>query len=799
MAISEVTRFSSAAKESLRYRLVIIEALLFALPVLTLCYILYQSNLILETSQLLIFAFIFTLILSGLIILRQIFDRFFAISALMKKAEAGDALSIEIREDVTELRDISVSFNNLMLRLEQITEELNKRVFALTVIKELTEISSKILDIDELLNILLDKAMAVTGARIGSVYMVDSAYRQFRVIGVRGWAEEPKKIPYINIDDSLAKIVVSGKRTLLVQDIENDARTLRPNDIRYGSPSFMSMPIFIGNEVSAVLNLARKGTEQVFDVHDEQVLDIMLGEVGIALENAQFHSRVEEKYRLLVENAMSAIFVLQNGVIKFPNPKTIELLGHSADELLKVPFVNHIHQDDREMIAERQKSKLKEEKSTDACSFRVINKKGRELWVEASSVSLNWEGKLATMCFLRDITKQKRLESQLIQLQKMEAIGRLAGGIAHDFNNILTAIIGYAELAHVKVSKDSSVWHNMEQVLKASYRAKDLVGQILAVSRKTEQENKSVQVAHIVKEALKFLRSSLPSTIEIRQEISLLPEKGIVLADPTQIHQVVMNLCTNAARAMRGRGGILSVKLSEIEVDDSFASRYPDLKHGSYIMLTVSDTGHGMDATVMERIFDPYFTTNIPGEGTGLGLAVVQGIVKSYNGMITVNSESDKGAAFDVYLPAIKAEVLPETDTVKVLPTGDEHILFIDDEKVLTALGKEMLETLGYRVTTRDNGIDALETFRKQPDTFDLVFTDMTMPGMTGMELSKEMMDIRPDIPVVLCTGYSELIDGVRAKENGICEFVMKPFVIKGLAITIREVLDERRKKQIKS
>jgi two-component system cell cycle sensor histidine kinase/response regulator CckA len=382
------------------------------------------------------------------------------------------------------------------------------------------------------------------------------------------------------------------------------------------------------------------------------------------------------------------------------------------------------------------------------------------------------------------------IERQLRQAQKMEAIGTLAGGIAHDFNNILAAIMGFTEMALRKVPEESPVRCDLEHIFKAGSRATDLVRQILTFSRPTELERKPMLVAPLVKETLKLLRSSLPTTIEIRQDVAIPPGGGVVLGDASQVHQVLMNLCTNAAHAMRAKGGILSVGLSEVEVDSSFVSMYPRMGVGPYVCLTVSDTGHGMDAAVMERVFEPYFTTKEAGEGTGLGLAVVQGIVRNCGGVVTVHSEPGQGTTFRVYLPRIGGEIAPEPQPVEVLPAGDERILFVDDEDALVDLGKRMLNSLGYDVVAKTNSLEALETFRAQPDAFDLVITDMTMPAPTGMELAKELLSIRRDIPIILCTGFSELIDGKQAKEAGVRELVMKPYVLRNIATTIRDVLE---------
>ena len=396
---------------------------------------------------------------------------------------------------------------------------------------------------------------------------------------------------------------------------------------------------------------------------------------------------------------------------------------------------------------------------------------------------------------IQDVTEQheaekerKHLEAQLQQAQKMEAIGTLAGGIAHDFNNILGGIIGYAELAKMKVPEGSNVIAYLDKMIKSSDRAADLIKQILTLSRQHKQGQRPVQVRHIVQETLNLLRATLPTTIEIRKDLA--KDAGVVNADPTQMHQVIMNLTTNAGHAMQKNGGLLEVALANVELDYPSASKHLDLAAGSYLRLTVSDTGHGMTAETLERIFDPYFTTKDTGEGTGLGLSVVQGIVKTHGGTITVYSEMGKGTTFHVYLPIILDEERAEKESEEPLPTGSERILFIDDEEVLVETGGQILKQLGYEVVTKISSVQALELFRAAPDRFDLVITDMTMPHMTGDKLARDLMKIRPDIPVILCTGHSRLVSEEKAKDIGIRAFVMKPLVMRNLAETVRKVLD---------
>lgn len=387
----------------------------------------------------------------------------------------------------------------------------------------------------------------------------------------------------------------------------------------------------------------------------------------------------------------------------------------------------------------------------------------------------------------RDVTETRNLEEQLIQSQKIESIGTLASGVAHDFNNILGAVIGYSELAILDTEEDSKARKSIEMVLAAGERAKDLVQQILTFSRQSEEERKPVQIAHTVKEVLKFLRASLPTTIEIRQQIDT--DLGYVMADPAQIHQVVMNLCTNAHHAMKEKGGVLDVRLASWVLDRKQATVHPHLEPGPYVKVTVKDTGPGMDKTITDKIFDPYFTTKEKGVGTGLGLAIVHGIVEKHGGAITLESEPGKGASFEILFPSIEQKEILKSPKREEIPGGHEHILLIDDEQVLVDLGRQMLERLGYTVETQISSIDALALFRAEPSRFDLVITDMTMPDMTGERLAMELMRIQPDIPVILCTGYSETDLEERAGNIGIRALVMKPVVISELSKSIRMAL----------
>ncbi|MFO7707065.1 MAG: PAS domain S-box protein [Desulfobacterales bacterium] len=503
----------------------------------------------------------------------------------------------------------------------------------------------------------------------------------------------------------------------------------------------------------------------------------------------------EKKYRELADSLPQVIFEVDlDGNLTYLNRNAYALFGYSPEEV-KAGFnvLDAFAPEDREHVARDIIQNVQGEKMPRR-EYTAVRKDGSRfpVGIHANRV---WRGEtpIGVRGILIDLTATRRaeeeklkLETQLQQAQKMEAIGALAGGIAHDFNNILSAIIGYTELA---VLNDASAVcaGELNQALIAANRAKDLVKQILAFSRQTDEERAPVKLGAVVKEAIKFLRATIPSTIDMKVRIP--EDAGAVLANSVELHQIIMNLCTNAVHAIGERGGVLEVDVRNIEIDQVQKRHFIELDAGAFVRVSVKDTGYGMTPEVLERIFDPYFTTKEKGVGTGLGLAVVHGIVSKSGGAIKVESAPGQGTTFHVYLPRVDRALPRKAEPPEPIVGGFERILFVDDEKMLVDIGGKILERLGYQVVSRTSPLEALELFRAKPDHFDLVVTDQTMPGMTGDLLAKELMRIRPDIPIVVCTGYSQGIDPERARQRGIKALVMKPILIHDMAAAVRKAL----------
>ncbi|MBF0376568.1 MAG: transporter substrate-binding domain-containing protein [Desulfamplus sp.] len=495
----------------------------------------------------------------------------------------------------------------------------------------------------------------------------------------------------------------------------------------------------------------------------------------------------EEKYRSMMESMDDAAFICSSKHnIEYMNPAMSKRVG--CNSIGEVCY-KAIYGFDEECPWCLSKKVLNGE----SIKAEFVNPNDKRTYSIVRSPVFHIDNTVSILSVLRDITDIKTIEAKLQQSQKMEAIGVLAGGIAHDFNNILFPIIGHTELLSDEIPKDSPLRESLDGIYAASMRAKDMVKQILTFARQEKGEVKLMKMQHIVKEALKLIRSTVPATIEIKEDIS--KECGVINADPTQIHQIVMNLATNAYHAMEERGGTMTISLKEVELNPELNEQEligQNIQKGFYACLTVADTGAGIPENIKDKIFDPFFTTKKQGKGTGLGLSSVHGIVTSCGGFIRLNSEIGKGTEFNIYLPVAES-YLKKDDAlqVKIGTTlgGNEHVFLVDDQSVLITLQTAMLERLGYKVTSRTSSIEALETFRANPDKFDIVITDMAMPNMSGDKLAVELIKIRPDIPVLLSTGFSTIMSEEKALSIGIKGFLMKPVAISDLDKKIREVL----------
>jgi PAS domain S-box-containing protein len=538
-----------------------------------------------------------------------------------------------------------------------------------------------------------------------------------------------------------------------------------------------------GSEFPAEASISRfqvRG-EQLFTVRLRDVTEQRKGEEGL------------QRLAAIVESSDDAIIgkTLDGHIVSW-NTGAERLYGYTAAEAVG-QSVSFLMSPDRQNELDQILEQVRRGDAVTHLETVRVRKDGARLDVSLSvSPIKDATGRIVGAAAIdRDITVRKRLEAQIRQAQKMEAIGTLAGGIAHDFNNILGAIIGHTELAADRLPTQSPARQQLQEVLAAGKRASNLVRQILAFSRRTpDREPQPVDLQDLIREVMQLLRASLPATIAFRQQIE--PGRTMVSADATRLHQVMVNLCTNAEHAMRGRRGLLEVQLKTVEVDAEFAVAHPPLQPGTYAKISIRDTGHGMTQDVQERIFDPFFTTKRAGEGTGMGLAVVHGIITAHGGAITVASAPGRGTRFDVYLPRCASGAMHEGLLEAPVRGQQEHILFVDDEPSLVRIWTATLQQVGYRVTGCADGREALEIFQAKPDAFDLVVTDHTMPQMTGEVLARELRRLRPDLPIILCTGFSHTMTEDAAKSLGIQAFLMKPVGRSDLCLTVQRLLSER-------
>ncbi|MCI5209333.1 MAG: response regulator, partial [Candidatus Electrothrix sp. ATG2] len=655
----------------------------------------------------------------------------------------------------------------------------------------------------------------------GEILVVDDTRENLRLLTdmliSEGYKVRPTQEPKLALDSALAAppdlILLDVKMPgmdgyELCQRLKQDERTSevpvifvsalqevhdRVRGFEVGGVDFISKPIQREEVLARVKTHLQLWRMQKFL---EELVAERTDELQKSCESIQVS---EEKYRTLFNDALDMIHLIGlDGKIADANLTELQTLGYAKEEYIGTPLLNIIHPEKREEAASVFQRVFSGE-TVRSYETVFIAKSGTLINVEISAFP-QFENKkvIFARAITRDITKRKqeeeekkKLEHQLRQTQRLEAVGTLAGGIAHDFNNILTPILGYAELVQQELPRNSPSRRDLQAIIDAGNRAKELVQQILSISRQDEHKRQPLQIHLIVKEALKLLRASLPTTIEIRQDIQA--TSGVVHADPTKIHQIIMNLCTNAYHAMQEKGGVLGVSLTAIKVNENSENVLSMiLPTDQYLKIEISDTGHGMDKKTQDRIFDPYFTTKEKGKGTGLGLSIVHGIVHSYGGHISVDSSPGKGSVFHIYLPYDQSSSKAFNSTKEeILPVGSESILLLDDEKVIVSMEQQILEGLGYKVTGLTSSEEAWELLRNQPNSFDLLITDMTMPSMTGLDLANRYLAIRPNAPIILCSGFNNLIKKDKDSTSGIHAFLMKPISRKKLAMTVRKVLDD--------
>lgn len=660
------------------------------------------------------------------------------------------------------------------------SSRLTRNLDLLSLYRESNELAQKILNLDFSTLMILsdDNESLVIRAAIG---FPASMINSFSLVEGEG----------------LSTYVVTQKKAAIVEDFKGEKRfDVPPVIYEKGITSAISVPMMIGDKVFGVM-IGHTRSKRIFSSEDIDLYQSIANQSAVAIKNVMHFQSLQDsnkRFLALLDRAGDSVFLTDmNGRLVDVNKMACQVLGYSREELLRMTVFD-VNPEAKDM---KPQENLWPNLTLD--EHVTINRQHRRkdgslfpVEIRIGLIALH-DGNYI-LGFARDISEReqaelerKKLEKQLIQAQKMESIGILAGGIAHDFNNILAVILGYADMARQDAPQDSKYVSDLDKVVNAGNRAKELVKQILAFSRQTEIERIPVQLQPVIKEVLNMIRASIPSTIKIVDKID--SNCSVVYADPTQVHQVLMNLCTNANHAMEQSGGILKIELKNTHIDK--INQALTIKPGDYAELTVTDTGSGIDPAVIDKIYDPYYTNKEPGKGTGMGLAIIHGIITGYGGAISVESKLGKGTSFHVYFPVIAQQDLSPVEDSQEISQGNERVLLIDDEETLAELSKDILERLGYGVTVQHSSMDALNIFQNNPDAFDVVITDQTMPGMTGFDLARQLLQIRSDIPIILCTGYSKLIDEETAKSIGIKEFALKPLSRGKIASLLRKVLTD--------
>lgn len=647
--------------------------------------------------------------------------------------------------------------------------------------------------------------------QLGVLWQVETGTQSLHCVEI--WRDSPDRFSeFVTVTQGMSfskgiglpgRVWETGKPIWIPDSVKDSNFPRAPMAAKSGLHAAFAFPIKLGEAIHGVMEFFSREIQEPDEALLHQLLSVgsQIGQFMQRKETEMALRESEERTRLILDTALDAVVTLdENANIIGWNSMAERMFGWSRQEIVGQPVVSTIiPQKYRYAHLQGIKRYLTSEIS-EILNKRIelagLHRDGHEFPLEIAITAVRSKGGTIFSGFLRDLTERRRTEEALLkseeqrrQAQKMEAMGTLAGGIAHDFNNILSAIIGYTELAMAQIGTGSSVVPRLQEVLRAGYRAKQLVRQILTFSRQDESGKKAIYLQPIVEEALNLLRASLPSTITLEAELQT--DSTPVLADATQIHQVVMNLGANAEYAMRKTGGRLVVKLHNVEVDGTMASFVQGLHKGSYIQLKVSDSGQGMSPSVKKRIFDPFFTTKEVGEGTGMGLSVIHGIVTSHGGAIGVDSQEGMGTIFTIYFPCTSIPVVGQELSSMTPPyCGKGTVMFVDDEISIVKWAKDMLEELGYMVVVFTNGLDALRAFRQDPKLFDVIVTDQTMPGMTGELLARQVMSICPGFPVILCSGFSYTMTEEKALAMGLRAYLTKPVLMNDMAQALRIALD---------
>ncbi|MFO7739783.1 MAG: PAS domain S-box protein [Desulfatiglandaceae bacterium] len=678
---------------------------------------------------------------------------------------------------------------------KQAEEALRKR---LAYEKMLADISAKAVMVENI-GEFLGECLEIMGGclEVSRIYIFEHRHESETMDNTFEWIAEgitPQKQNLQGIRSDSASWwveMLKSYRVINFEDIEDipgkwEKKVLRSQDIK----SVLAVPLFIRDGYYGFIGFDVCQTPRKWLEEDVDLLKTTAQIIARTIETKKAEEALresEEKYRLLIENANDAIFVIQDEEIKFPNPKAREIGMNAGIQLERVPFIHYVHPEDKQIVLERHRKRLHGEKISNNHTFRVMKKDGEVMWAELNAVLINWDGKPATLNFLRDITPQKQLEARLQQAHKMEALGTLAGGIAHDFNNLLMGIQGRASLMLMDPGFSDSHYEDLRGIEAIVQTGTELTKQLLGFARKGKYEVRPTNINRLLeKTSQMFGRTNK----EIKIHSKYAQDIRTVAADKGQIEQVLLNLYVNAWQAMPG-GGDLYLQTENARFNEKYSGPY-QVHPGRYVKISVTDTGMGMDKATQERIFEPFFTTKKMGRGTGLGLASAYGIIKNHGGMINVYSEKGRGTTFSVYLPASGKNVVEEKAPSEPIPKGGETVLLVDDEEMILSIGEKILKRMGYGVMPARSGKEAIETYEKNKDTIDIVVLDMIMPEIGGGEIYDRLKEINPGVKVLLSSGYS--VEGMASEilKRGCNGFIQKPFRMRELSQKIREIVKNR-------